>query len=216
MATIATTSSTYMGLALAANGSGCFDWVLSDLDADNAFGLIITDANTITSGYVQGYYCSLTTSGSYTTGSTQVNAMAVDLLFGGTVGCEFSGAYFYLAASGSPTITSANISGVNIYIDDVGGTPGNKCALQLHMADDGVATGMDAFIVCRIEGSGATANFVQFAGTATLPTYFISTNSGAGAKMLRAYSPSDAATLALACYINGTVYNIPMVADSCG
>lgn len=196
--------------------NGVTNWAVTNPGADNVVAVVITDSSTVTSGYVQGSYVSLATTGAYTTGSTQVNGFAVDLTWvGGTVGCEFSGMYIYLAGSGSPTLTSANISGLNIYIDDVGGTPGNKCALQLHMADDGVATGMDAFIVCRIEGSGATASFVQFAGTATLPEFFIKTNSAAGAKMIRAYSASDAATLALTCNINGSLYNIPMVPDSC-
>jgi hypothetical protein len=213
-----TTSLLYEGLAVGVNTVGGIDLGVANMGgADSFVDISIADDSTVTSGYVVGMYITMPVTGAYSTASTQVTGLAVDLTWpGATVACEFQGAYFYLAGSSSPTLTSANISGVNIYIDDVGGTPGNKCALQLHMADDGVATGMDAFIVCRIEGSGATANFVQFAGTATLPTYFISTNSGAGAKMLRTYAPSDAATLALACYINGTVYNIPMVADSCG
>jgi len=208
-----TASSAY----LVVNDDGTHDFTWADEGADNFISVTLTDATTITSGYIQSFYTSVTTSGAYSTGNTQINAFAVDLFLGGTVGCEAEGMYIYVAGSGSPTLTSANISGLNIYIADLGAAaPGNKCALQLHMADDGVATGMDAFIVCRLEGAtGATAGFVQFAGTATLPEFFLVTNSGAGGKMLRAYSPSDAATAALACNINGTVYNIPMVADSC-
>jgi hypothetical protein len=196
---------------------GVSNWAITNPGADNVLAIAITDASTVTTGYVQGCYVSLATTGAYTTGNTQVNGFAVDLTWvGGTVGCEFSGMYIYMAGSGSPTLTSANISGLNIYLADLGGTPGNKCALQLHIEDDGVATGMDAFIVCRLEGaSGATAAFVQFAGTATLPEFFIKTNSAAGAKMIRAYTASDAATLALTCNVNGSLYNIPMVPDSC-
>ena len=210
------TYSAFNGLALGPNSDGAFDIDFVDPGADSCFSIDVTDSETVTSGYVVGHYVTLATTGTYTTGSTQVTGYAVDLTWvGGTVGCEFQGMYIYLAGSGSPTLTSANISGLNIYIADVGGTPGNKCALQLHMEDDGVATGMDAFIVCRIEGSGAVANFLQFAGTETLPEYFLATNSGAGAKMIRSYSPSDSATASLMCNIDGTVYRIALVADSC-
>jgi hypothetical protein len=211
------TYSSFEGLALGPNSSGAFDLVFTDPGADNCFSLAISDSSTVTSGYIQGYYVSLATTGAYSTGNTQVNGFAVGLTWvGGTVGCEFSGMYIYLAGSGSPTLTSANISGLNIYLADLGGTPGNKCALQMHIEDDGVATGMDAFIVCRLEGAGgATNNFVQFAGTATLPALFMTTNSGAGSKMIRSYTPGDTATLSLMCNINGTVYRIALVADSC-
>src|SRR3990167_4310681 len=40
--------------------------------ADNVFAVAITDSSTVTSGYVQGSYVSLATTGSYTTGSAQV------------------------------------------------------------------------------------------------------------------------------------------------
>jgi len=217
MATISSSSSTFMGNALGPNTSGCFDWVLSDLDADNAFGLVITDANTVTSGYVQGYYVSMTTTGAYSTGNTQINAIAVDMFLGGTLACEAEALYIYLAASGTPTTTSANINGINIYIDDLGGNPSRVSGIQIHWADDG--TGSTAFIYARMEGaSPACISFIEKGGTAASnPTYLLTTNSAAtAAGWIRTYTVGDAATLALACNINGTVYNIPMVVDSCG
>jgi hypothetical protein len=217
MATISSSSSTFMGNALGPNTSGCFDWVLSDVDADNAFGLIITDANTITSGYLQGYYVSLATTGSYTTGSTQVNGFAVDLTWvGGTIGCEFSGMYIYMAGSGSPTLTSANISGLNIYMGDLGGAPSSKSCIQMHVEDDGTATGQSAFIVARMEGaSAAIGAFIEFAGTAALaPTYFIKSNSASGSMYYGSYTPTAVTGISLKCLINGAVYHIPLVAST--
>jgi hypothetical protein len=218
MATISSSSSTYMGLALAANSSGCFDWVISDLDADNAFGLVITDANTVTSGYIQGYYVSMTSSGAYSTGNTQLNAIAVDMFLGGTVACEAEGIYVYIAGSGTPTLTSSNINGINIYIDDLGANGNRVSGIQLHWADDTTGAGTAA-IYFRMEGSAPALNaFIEKGGTAAKdPTYFLAANSevASTAGWIRAYTPSTASAYSLMCYINGTVYRIPIVADSC-
>jgi len=218
MATISSSSSTFMGNALGPNTSGCFDWVLSDLDADNAFGLVITDANTVTSGYIQGYYVSMTSSGAYSTGNTQLNAIAVDLLLGGTVACEAEGLYIYVGGSGTPVLTSSNVNGINIYMADLGANGSRVSGIQIHWEDDTTGAGT-AIIYFRMEGSAPACNsLIEKGGTATSnPTYFLTTNSAAtAAGMIRTYTVGDAATLALACYVNGTVYNIPMVADSCG
>lgn len=198
---------------------GVTNLAITNPGADNCVALAITDASTVTTGYLQGYYVSLATTGSYTTGNTQVNGFAIDLTWvGGTVGCEFSGMYIYLAGSGSPTLTSANISGLNIYMADLGGNPSSKSCLQMHIEDDGVATGQSAFVLARMEGaSAAVGSFLEFAGTAALaPTYFMKTNHAAsdGGMYIGSYSPTTVTGIGLACLINGAVYVIPLIAAS--
>jgi hypothetical protein len=205
-----------MGLALAANSSGAFDLTAEDLGADNVLGMVITDSSTVTSGYVQGYYCSMTTSGAYSTASTQINAMAVDLILGGTVACEAEGLYIYVAGTDTPTLTSSNINGINVYIDDLGAAPGSRCALQLHIADGNAASNLDAFIAMRLEGgSGAVTNMFQKAGTASNPTYFLATNATNGMILAGDFlGGTAAATHGLACNINGSVRYIPLVSNT--
>src|SRR4030066_129538 len=196
---------------------GVTNWVVASPGADNVLAVVVTDTSTVTSGYIQGVYVSLTltSDASYTTGSAQINGFAVDLFLDGTVGCEAEGMYVYVASNSAPTLTSSNINGINVYIDDLKATPGNRSALQLHIADGNAASGQDAFIVCRLEGaSGAVTNFLQFAGTATLPSYFMATNSGSGTKMIQAITVGGTQDKVLACNINGSTYWIPLYAAS--
>ncbi|MGW8179189.1 MAG: hypothetical protein ACWGQW_10585, partial [bacterium] len=198
---------------LAVGTSGQQDFTFTSVGADNLIAVTVTDSNTVTSGYLQSFYTSVTTSGSYTTGNTQINAFAVDLLLGGTVGCEAEGFYAYIAKSGSPTLTSANISGMVVYIDDLGGAPSSRSGIQIHIADGNAASGQDAFITMRLEGgSGAVTSMFQKAGTANNPTYFLSTN--ATNNMLAAgdyLGGTPASAYGMKCYVNGTVYYIPLV-----
>jgi len=201
---------------LAVGTSGQQDFTFTSVGADNLIAVTVTDSNTVTSGYLQSFYTSFTTSGSYTTGSTQINAFAVDLLLGGTIGCEAEGMYVYVAKSGSPTVTSGNINGINVYIDDLGGSASTRSALQLHIADGNAATGADAFILCRIEGSsGAVTNLIQKAGTATNPTNFLATN--ATDNMLSAgdyLGGTPASAYGMKVLVGATTYYIPLVTNS--
>jgi len=186
---------------------------LSSPGADNLFSITVTDASTVTSGYLQSFYTSFTTSGSYSTGSTQINAYAVDLLLGGTVACEAEGMYIYVGPSGTPTLTSANINGLNIYMDELGAAPSVLSCLQLHKGNTTQGSSVDSFIYMRLEGLAPAGSMIEKGGTATNPEYFLISNAADG--MIVAYSASDAASKALRVKLAGTVYNIPMVADSC-
>jgi hypothetical protein len=177
--------------------------------------LTITDSTTVTSGYSQGFYVNHTVSGAWSTGNAQINSIAVDLTLTGTIACEAEGLYVYVGGSGA-TLTSANINGVNIYIADLGAAPSSKQCLQLHMADGNTATGQNAFISMRIEGSsGAVTNMFQKAGTATNPTNFLATN--ATDNMLAAgdyLGGTPASAYGMKVLVGATTYYIPLITDS--
>lgn len=182
---------------------------------ENIIALTLTDSATITSGYSQGFYVNHTTSGSYTGGGAQINSIAVDLTLGGTIACEAEGLYIYVAQTGTPTLTSANINGANIYIADLGSQPAARSALQLHIADGNEASGQDAFIVMRLEGaSGATTNMFEKAGTATNPTNFLKTNAANNMVFAGDFGTDGASTYGLRCLVAGTTYYIPLIIDS--
>jgi len=194
---------------------GIFNISITSPGADNYLAVVVTDTSTVTTGYLQNVYASLTTSGSYTTANTQINAFAVDLTLGGTVGCEAEGMYVYVASTGSPTLTSANINGINVYIDDLGSSPNARSALQLHIADGNAGTGADAFIYMRIEGgSGAVTNMFEKGGTATNPTNFLKSNAANNMVATGDFITSATSTYGLKCLIAGTTYYIPLVVNS--
>jgi hypothetical protein len=89
----------YDGLALSLYDKNA--QTFTDDGAHNFFSITIADGTTMTSGYIQPFYASITTSGSITTGSAQVNAFAADISLGGVIGSEVAGAYIYV--SGTPT-----------------------------------------------------------------------------------------------------------------
>src|SRR4030067_3854030 len=69
---------------------GVTNWVVASPGADNVLSIVVTDTSTVTSGYLQGVYVSVTPSSdaSYTTGGAQINAFAPDIFLDGTIGCE--------------------------------------------------------------------------------------------------------------------------------
>lgn len=197
---------------LTVNSDGTQDFSFSDEGADNFISVTVTDSTTITTGYIQPFYANITYSGAMSTGNSQINAFATDISLTGTVSSEVEGFYAYI--SGTGTLTSANISGMVVNIASLGGAASTRCGLQIHIEDGNVASSQDAFILCRLEGSsGAATNLIQKSGTATNPEYFLTTNASDG--MVTAYSASDSADKALRVQIAGSVYNIPMVPDSC-
>ncbi len=181
---------------------------------DNAVALTLTDGSTITSGYVQGYYVSQTTSGKYTTGSSQINSIAVDLFLGGEVGCEAEGMYIYVAKSGTPEFGSANISGLVVYMANLGtDAPSSRSAIQLHMEGTTVAQGQDAFVLMRLEGAGPrVTNMFEKSGTSTNPTNFLKTNATDG--MVQAITAGGTQDKVLVVNLAGSTYWIPMYAAS--
>lgn len=220
MATISSSSSTFMGNALGPNSSGCFDWVLSDLDADNAFALTITDANTITSGYMQGIYVSQTVTGTYTTGSMQINAIAIDQYIGGTTSVEVAGLYIYQAASGTPTsVASGNFNGIVIYLDDLDGAPAYRAGVKVYSdaASSAISASLDAAFVAVSANQGNFGGLLGYKGT-TFPDYFFwSQNDFADGKMCRAtFAPTAVPESGLKVLFGSTAYILPLYASTSG
>ena len=95
----------YDGLAMALYDVN--DQSFTDKGADNFHSITLTDATTVTSGYIQPFYASITQTGGESAGA-QINAFAADLFLGGAHAGEVSGAYIYVAESG--TFTSGQAS----------------------------------------------------------------------------------------------------------
>lgn len=223
----------YQGLALPAFGAGYHyaeatptteNWYIEDdgvlnithtaLGADNAIALTITDGSTaFTSGYLQGYYVSLTTSSaaSYTTGSSQINAIAVDMFLGGTIGCEAEGMYIYIAAGSSPSMASANISGITVYIDALGTEAAYVQDLFLHYANATAPIMLGSYILMKGEGTKAPGTALGFMGQ--FPTYFVRTIASQTG-MVQSITCGGTQDKVLVCNLNGSTYWIPLYAAS--
>jgi len=220
---------TYMGLAvplypdstglnMVLSTGGAFDVTAVDPGADNLFAIDVDDGSTVTSGYLQPFYASITldSDASWTTANAQINAFSTDITLDGTVSCEVEGMYVYISSS-SGTITSANISGFVVYIDDLAASPSTRAGIQIHIADGNVGSTQDAAILVRLEGSSsALTNLIQLAGTAAQkPAYFLATNQGgAASSLIQSKTAAGTQNLVLVCNINGSTYWIPMYAAS--
>jgi len=211
-------TSTYMGLALAANSAGTFDVDVVSPGADNCLAVVVTDSSTVTSGYLQAVFSSITTSSdaSYTTGSSQVAGFASDIFIGGTMGCEVHGFASYITKSGTPvSMASAQPACFMGYIDDLGAAPTTRACARLHIADGNAGSVNDAFIIMRIEGSsGAVTCMFEKAGTATNPTYFLKTNAVDGMIVAGDFITSAVSAYGLAVYVNGAARYIPLVTNT--
>jgi len=198
--------------ALYVADNGASDLSFTSVGADNLFSITHSDTSTVATGYLQNFYASLTAAGTYTTGNTQISPFATDLTLSGTISCEAQGMYIYVAGSG--TLTSANISGLNVYLDDFGGSlgGGSKSGIQIHIADGNTATGQNAFITMRLEGaSGAATCMFEKSGTATNPTYFLRTNATDGMITAGNFGTDGASTYGLAVYVAGAARYIPLI-----
>jgi hypothetical protein len=211
-----TTSLLYEGLAVGLNTVGGIDLGVANLGgADSFVDISVADDSTVATGYLVGEYITMSFTGAYTTGSTQLTGLAIDATYtAATVGCELQGVYLYLAGSGSNTLTSANVNGLNIYVDDLGGNPARASAIQLHWADDG--TGSSALLYIRMEGaSAAVGAFVEFGGTAALaPTYFLKSNGVSGSMYYGGYTATAVTGIGLRCSMGGSIYYIPLIATT--
>jgi hypothetical protein len=215
---------TYMGTALVGGDAGqvkigddgCIRHTVSDLGAVNGYAMTITDGETITSGYVQGFYASLTTSSdtAWSTGNTQGNVFATDIaLTAGTVACEVEGSYVYISGSSNCTKTSANISGQVVYIDDLGGAPTSRAGIQIHIADGNVGSTQDGAIVVRYEGSSCLGTNLIQVWCPQYVTNFLKTNVTGGFVDTSSRAAATV-TRSLVCLINGTTYYIPLLSAS--
>jgi len=211
-----TSGSTASSAYLVVNADGTHDFSWADEGADNYISLTITDATTITSGYIQPFYTSLSVTGAYSTGSTQINAFAADISLSGTPGVEVAGVYIYISETGTTTVTSLNLNGMVVYLEEMGGSVGYRAGFKAYSDDDSIATSLDAAFVSVSANSGLWGAMLGHKG-AQYPEYFLwCQNAPTLTKdMCVTYTPGDTAGHALRVSLAGTIYNIPMVADSC-
>lgn len=199
---------------LTCDTAAAWNWAYTSPGADNLLAVTVTDSNTVTSGYLQTFYANVTTSGSYSGGGTQINPIAVDLSLGGTIGCEAAGLYIYVAASGTPTVTSGNITGATIYMTDMGGSPGYQSCINLYKNTTNLGSTSDAFIFCVNQGSGNTTSLIACGGT-NHPTYFLSLKSAANNMVAAVDSLTSAGcSQSLVVDLNGTTKYIPLITAS--
>jgi len=212
-----TASSAY----LTVNDDGTHDFSWADEGADNFISVTLTDATTISSGYIQAYYASITSTGSKTQAQTgaQQNAFAADIFLGGTQAAWTNGMFVYIAETGTATITSSTIAGYAVYLAAFGASPASRHGF--HVFSEETSTYTDATVhdtAFHAEGAGS-GTYGALLGTdgAVPPHYFldIMDTTDTTTRMIVDYSSSDSATKALRVLVGSTVYNIPMVADSC-
>jgi hypothetical protein len=212
------TDTTYMGMALVGGNAGQFKigddgathLTMTGVGATNAFHVDLNDANTITSGYVQGFYVSMDTSSStaWSTGNTQGNAFATDIsLTKGTVNCEVEGMYVYISGSSNCTLTDAWVSGLTVYIDDLGSSPNNLTGVCVHWNAQDAATTREAVFYCK--GETGTPGALLGCGN-NMPTYFFRADILNDDGMITLGQFDATPTYALACYVNGSTFYIAL------
>jgi hypothetical protein len=214
------TDTTYMGMALVGGNAGQFKIgddgathiTLSGIGETNGIHVDIDDANTVTSGYVQGYYVAIDTSSgtAWSTGNTQANSFGTDItLTKGTVACEVSGMYVYISGSSNATISSALLSGLTVQMADVGSSPSSQFGVLVHWASPDVASSREAAFYVKGE-SACACNALLGAGN-ELPTYFFHCGAWTGGMVDTSSRAAATATKSLKCYVSGTAYYIPLL-----
>ena len=205
----------YDGLALSLYDKNA--QTFTDDGAHNFFSITITDATTITSGYIQPFYASITTTGSITTGNAQVAAFAADMFIGGTLTSELAGLYIYQAASGSPTVTSANVNGVVVYMDDLGAAPAYRAGVKVYSdaASTSIGSSLDGAFTTVSANTGCFGSMLAHKGE-TFPNYFLwLQNTGTGGMMYPAADTTATIAAGLKVNFGGAIYFIPMYASTC-
>jgi hypothetical protein len=204
----------YDGLALSLYDRNAQSF--EDLGAVNMFSITVSDATTITSGYIQAFYANVTSTGSKTGGNaTQVNAFAADVFFGGTVTSQVSGMYVYMAESGTATMTDAQLDGYVVFLGSVGSAAVYRSGFHAYSEEPTAtnASGLDAGLI--VECAGATGTWGAVIGVmgVTKPLYFLQINNAPGEERMfstGARGNVAAAAAWLACNVNGTVYQIAL------
>ncbi len=194
---------------LTVNDNGSHDYVFADLAADNCIDLVVTNATTVSSGYVQGFHINMTTTATMTGG--QVNALAIDFTLGGTPGVECAAIYIYVAAS-SPTVTSTNAWGLIINMEDLAAAPTHYGGIKIFRNVTNQGSTVDAFMYFYDSGTGVTDSLFVHQGS-NQPEYFLKTLSAApssGMVQTIVVSSGDSSTKALRVSDNSTIYFIPL------
>ena len=171
-----------------------------------------TDATTFSSGYGAAIYLRSTTSGAKTgsANTSQFNVLAMDLTISAAAP-YICGSYFYIAQSGDPTLTSTQVHGHVVYIEELGAVD-RIHALSLQKANTTKGTSYDTFIHLACQGSGVAKTAIQFTGTHN-PDYFLEFQSTADFIAADTSNLPAAATYKLKCKAGATEFYLIGVAD---
>ena len=221
-----TGTQTYKGLAVPLFGESTIKQVTLGTDVlnveslaaatgSNLFRASLSSSATLSSGYLQGFYAAVATTGVLSS-SCQVNAFAADITLSGTPGVEVSGMYLYFAETGTTVMDNCNLNGVVVYFDEMGDTMSYRAGFKVYSDDDSIATNLDVGFETVSANSGLFGAMLGHKG-ALYPEYFLWCQNAPTltANMAVTYTPGDTAGHALRVNFAGTIYNIPMVADSC-
>jgi len=200
---------------------GVTNWAITT-GVDNALAVTVTGSTpAIATGYLQGFYVSMSPSSaaSYTTGNTQITGIAVDMFISAnTLSCEVQGMYIYMAGSSIVTGTSAQIAGLNIYIDDLKiSAPSYKTGIFIHNGDSSTPTDayLDAFIIMKAEAGSAMQSMFGFQTASNVePDYFLATHAFGTTGMIQTITVGGTQDKVLVVSVNGATYWIPMYAAS--
>jgi len=181
----------------------------SGTSAINAWECTVTDACTTSSGYAYGIHVTANNTGAKSGGcsNTQFNPIGVDftLTAGGSAG--FYALYAYIMKSGSPTLSSAAVAGVNVELTELGAID-YYAGLWVNKYNTTKATGPDAFCLFSNQGSGVTRTCFYVQGDK--PDYLIQTANYATDNMMvvgsGTYSTADGY---FKCYLGTTEVRIP-------
>jgi len=199
-------------LTVDADGQHNFAW--TDKGADNFIAVTLADSTAVSSGYVQAFYANVSTTGAWTGG--QLNVFAADITLSGTPQ-EVSGMYLYFCETGTTTTTSMQLNGIVVNLEEMGGNLVNRSGIKIYSNDADCSGDIDAAFSAYCSGASGTFRSLLSCGGNTEPEYFFeyTTAIGSSSRMLCDYTASTSATMALRLLIDGSVYNVPCVADSC-
>lgn len=207
---------------LTVGASGTYDFSFSAVGADNYISITTADTAALTSGYLQHFYGSLTHTGGVSSGA-QLNPFAADMTIGGTIAGEVSGAYIYIAESGTTaaTMTNAILAGYTAYLNAFGSAATYRAGFHVYSGETSTytATGLDAAFFAESAGTGTYGALLGYMGQQP-PEYFFHSPSnipwGATSRMIRILA-SDASSIVaqMRVYIYNTEYFIPLYATTC-
>lgn len=210
----------YDGLALSLYDRNAQSF--EDLGAVNMFSITVTDATTPSSGYIQSFYSSITQTGGESAGA-QVNAFAADIFLGGAHAGEVSGAYIYVAESG--TFTSAGIlNGYAVYFGSFASAtpPAYRAGFHAYSeeADGYGGSGLDAGLLVESAGTSGTWGAAIGVMGSTPPEWFLWCPSNvpwsATTRMIRILGTDNSTVAAqLRVKVYSTEYFIPLYATTC-
>ena len=199
----------YDGLALSLYDKNVLTF--TDDGAHNFFSIVITDATTVTTGYTQAYYASITQTGPHSGG--QISAFAADMTLGGVNASEVSGVYIYFSETGTYT-SGGTIAGFTAYFAPFASAtpPANRYGVHAYSEELTAynASGNDVAFQADCAGDGTWGAIIGCIGN-NIPAYLLHIGNAPGEeRMFSTGTRGNVAAAAawLAVRVNTTTYQI--------